>query len=99
MPRSAFAQEGARDGSLSSSTCDLPTSLALRLEERVGHRAADEERVDAAEQVLEHRDLVGDLGAAEHGHVRPLDVAEQLAEELDLLRSIRKPGALLAART
>ena len=61
-----------------------PELAALGLEEGVGHRAADQHLVDATEQVVEHADLVRDLGAADDGHERPLDVAEQLAEELHL---------------
>ena len=57
---------------------------ALRLEEGVGHRAADQHLIDPIEQVVEHADLVGDLGAADDRHERPLDVAQQLAEELHL---------------
>ena len=37
----------------------------LRLQEGVRHRAADEQRVDFAEQVVDDRDLVRHLGAAE----------------------------------
>ncbi len=36
-----------------------------RLEERVGHRATDQQRVDSRDQVLNHFQLVGHLGAAE----------------------------------
>ena len=46
--------------------------MAQRAQEREGHAAADHERVDLADQVLDERDLVRDLGAAEHGHQRPL---------------------------
>jgi len=58
--------------------------LSLGAEERVRHRAADAEGVHAAEEVLDHADLVRDLGAAEHGHERRLGSVEQLREELDL---------------
>ena len=46
--------------------------VALRLEEREAHAAADQQRVDLGQQRLDHRQLVGDLRAAEHHHVRPL---------------------------
>ena len=42
--------------------------------------------VDALEQRVEHLDLVGDLRAAEHRDVRPIDLAEQPRQEIDLLR-------------
>ena len=51
--------------SLSSSTSDLPTGLPMRLEERVRHRAADQQAIDARDQVLDDLDLVRHLGAAE----------------------------------
>ena len=51
-------------------------------------------RVDPLEQRVEHLDLVGDLGAAEHRDVRPVDVAEQPRQEVDLLGH-HEAGALL----
>jgi hypothetical protein len=39
---------------------------ALRLEERVRHRPAHQERLNAAEQVLDHLELVRDFCAAEN---------------------------------
>ena len=64
---------------------------AARLEERVGHRAADQQRVDLGDQVLDHFELVGDLGAAEHGDERALRALEHPAEILDLLAH-QQPG-------
>ena len=61
----------AGDVERSSSTSESPTAWPLRLQERVGHGAADQERVDLVDQVLDHLDLVGDLGAAEDGDERP----------------------------
>ena len=58
---------------------------APRLEEGVGHRAADQQRVDLGDQVLDDLELVGDLGAAEHGDERTLRMLEHPAEILDLL--------------
>ena len=63
----------------------LPDRDLLRLEEGVGHGAADEHGVRLGDQVLEHLDLVGDLGAAEERHERALRRAERLPEVLDLL--------------
>ena len=82
-PRPSCRKERA-SASLSSSTSERPMLAALGLEEGVGHGAADQQLVDALEQVLEHADLVGHLGAADDGDEGALDVAEQLAEELHL---------------
>ena len=67
---------------------------ALRLEERVRHRAADEQRVDLAEQVLDDLDLVRDLRAAEDGDERALGRAERVAEILQFLLH-QQPGRRL----
>ena len=53
---------------------------AERLEERVGHRAADQQAIDAAEHALDHLDLVGDLGAADDRDERTFGIAERHAE-------------------
>ncbi len=50
----------------------------------LGHLAADQHPVGLAAEVLEHPQLVVDLGAAGDEHERPLDLAEQLAELLEL---------------
>ena len=71
----------------------LADRLALRLEERVGHRAADEQPVDAAEQVLDDLDLVRDLGAAEDGDERPLGIAERRGRDSCSSFSISSPAA------
>ena len=57
----------------------------------LGHLAADQHRVGAAAEVLQHAELVLDLGAAGDEHERALDLAEQLAELLEL-RSQQQPG-------
>ena len=44
--------------------------VPLRLQEGVRHAAADDERVDLVQQVLDDADLVADLGAAEDGDER-----------------------------
>ena len=60
--------------------------MAERAQEREGHAAADHQRVDdLADQVLDERHLVGDLGAAQHGHQRPLGRLEDAAECRELL--------------
>ena len=50
----------------------------------LGHLAADEHRVGAAAEVAQHLELVLDLRAAGDQHERPLHLAEQLAELLQL---------------
>jgi hypothetical protein len=57
-----------------------PDRVAQRAQEGEGHAAADEQAVHLADQVLDERDLVRDLGAAEHGHQRPLRRFEDAAE-------------------
>ena len=47
-------------------TSESPTACALREQERERHRAADEHRVAAVEQRVDHAELVADLRAAEH---------------------------------
>ena len=50
----------------------------------LGHLAADQHAVGAAAEVLEHGELVVDLGAAGDEHERALDLAEQPAEVVEL---------------
>ena len=88
-----LAQEGAGRAQLVLLHPALAHLPAARLEEGVGHGAADEEGVDAAEQVLEHADLVGHLGAAHHGQVGAVHRPEQLSEELQLAQH-EEAGAL-----
>ena len=57
-------------------TADL---VALRGQEGVGHPAADQQPVGELHQVADDPQLVGDLGAAEHDHVRPGRVLGELA--------------------
>ena len=78
----AWASIDRASSSLSSSTSDLPDGHAARFEERVGHRAADEQAVDLAQQVLDDFDLVRHLGAAENRDERPLGRLERLAQIL-----------------
>ena len=73
----------------------MPTGWPCGLEERVGHGAADEERVDLAEQVLDDLELVRDLGAAEDRDERPFGALERLAEVVDLGRHQEAGGRLL----
>ena len=57
----------------------------------LGHLAADQHRVGPRAEVLEHADLVLDLGAAGDDHERPRDVAEQATEMLELVEQ-QEPG-------
>ena len=63
----------------------LADLVSLRLQERVGHAAANDERIDLAHQVVNHANLVADLGSAEDRHKRLLRMAERLAEILEFL--------------
>ena len=57
--------------------------MALGAEEGEAHRAADQDLVGDVEEALDQRDLVGDLGAAQHQDERPLRVVahgRQLAD-------------------
>src|SRR6185312_9331175 len=56
----------------------------IRAAQLFGHLAADQNRVRLAAQVTKHAELVLDLGAAGDEHERPLDVAKQLSELLQL---------------
>ena len=69
--------------------------LPLRGEERVRHRAADHQDVDAFEERLDDGDLVADLRTAEHGDVRLVGRAHDLAERRDLLLE-EKPAPAVA---
>ena len=64
----------------------LADLVALRLEEREDHAAADQQLVGLLEQVVDHAELVGDLRAAEHHDVGTLRVDGQAPQHVDLLR-------------
>ena len=72
--------------------------FAHRLEEGVRHRAADEQSVDARDQVFDDLDLVRDLGAAENGDERPLGIADRGAEVAQLLLH-EQPGTRFRHQT
>lgn len=83
-----------RGGGIQHLTCDIdpvrlkqrPADLApLRLEEGEHHPAADEQRVDLREQVLDDVDLAGDLRSADDGEVGAGGVAHGTSEVVDLL--------------
>ena len=62
----------------------LADLVALRRQEGEHHPAADQQGVGLAEQVVDHRELVADLGAAEHDHVGPLRGLGESPQDLDL---------------
>src|SRR5690349_23304352 len=61
---------------------------ADRQEERVRHRAADENLVHLGQQRLNDVDLPGDLGPAEHRDERPLGRSEEHTSELQSRRDL-----------
>ena len=82
---------GVRLGVLGELRCGDDVDRQLdRERERVvlahllGHLAADQHAVGAAAEVLEHGQLVVDLGAAGDEHEGVLDLAEQPAEVVEL---------------
>ena len=60
----------ARAPASSSSHSDVADRVALRAQERKAHRAADDHRVGDLQEAVDHGDLVGHLGAADHRHER-----------------------------
>ena len=69
-PALALARMSRAVGTRSGSTSDLPTGLPSGEQERVGHGAADDQRVDIRHQVAEEIELGRDLGAADDGRDR-----------------------------
>ena len=63
----------------------------VRLAHLLRHLPADQHLVGAAAEVAQHAELVLDLRAARDQHERPLDLAEQPAEHLQLLLE-QEPG-------
>ena len=60
---------------------DLPTGGR---DQRERHRAADQQRVGALDECVQHTELVRHLRAAEDGHVRAVGIGEEPAEDVDL---------------
>ena len=67
---------------------------ATRLQERVRHRAADQERVHLADQLVDDLDLVADFRATEDGEVRLRRAFQQRLEVLQLGRNEKTRAAL-----
>jgi hypothetical protein len=74
--------------------------VSRRLEERKAHRAADQHGVGPVQERLEHADLVRHLGAADHGHERPLRVLEDAGQRrhLALQQPPRRAGQQVGDR-
>ena len=61
-----------------------PDGFTARFQEGVGHAASHENRVDLVQQVVDHGQLVADLGATEDRHQGSRGVFEHALEGLDL---------------
>ena len=83
--RAGFREDLARDGDLVAGSLGRADLEALGGEEGVGHGAADQHRVGDREHVPDEADLVRDLEAAQDDDERPRRVAQQAAEDLELL--------------
>ena len=59
----------------------LADAAALGLGKGIRHAAADDDGVRLVQQVVDDRDLVADLGAAQHRHKGPLGVIQGLAHD------------------
>ncbi len=64
---------------------------ALGLEEGEAHGAADEDGLRMTDEVADEPDLLRDLGAADHGHQRPLGVVRDAGHGLEFLHQ-QEPG-------
>ncbi len=69
-------------------------ALALRVEEGVGHAAADDDGVGFVEEVVDDVDLVGDLGSADDGDEGLVGFGEGLAEVGELLLHEQAGGGM-----
>src|SRR6266550_7355955 len=63
----------------------FPNLLPKCLEERVGHSAADDERIDFIQQVGDDWNLVANLGATQNRNKRLLGMVQCFAEVFKLL--------------
>ena len=68
--------------------------MALHGQEREGHGAADEQRVGDLEEAVDHADLVGHLGPAQHRDEGTAGRLEQALESVDLALE-QPPGRVL----
>ena len=86
-----WASSPRATGMPAASQSESPTALAARGDERVAHRAADEDGVGELEEALDDADLVGHLRAAENRDERALGGAEDPRERRDLALE-QQPG-------
>ena len=89
-----FVERGLGDVDLVGLDQRLAGGLAERVEEGVGHAAADQQRVGLVQQVVDDVDLAGDLGAADDGDEGPVGFGEDLAEEVEFLLHQQAGGGL-----
>ena len=94
LPLARLLEDGAREGELVVLDLRGLEVCAACGEERVGHGAADEERVHLLEERVEHGDLVAHLRAAEDCDVRLLRLRHELPERRDLLLEEEAAAAL-----
>ena len=73
----------------------FPDRNPARLEEGVRHRAADEQGVDARNEILDDLELVGHFRAAEHGDERPVGAIEHASEVLEFRGHEQARGRIL----
>src|ERR1700722_11079970 len=75
----------------------LADRIALRVEKRIGHAAADDQRVDLGDEIAEEVELAGDFGAADDGDQRTLGRLQRLAERFEfcLHRAASEGGQLM----
>ena len=85
MRRGGLGEDLAGDGDLVTGALGRAHLVPLGGQERVGHGAADQHRVGDGEHVPDEADLVRDLESAEDDDERPRRLAEQAAEDLELL--------------
>ncbi len=72
----------------------LADAVALRLQEGERHAAPDDERVDLGDDVAQHVDLGGHLGAADHRHQGFFGLFQRLFEIFNLVLEQKARRAL-----
>ena len=81
---SCFGEDSARGHDEVGLAERLADGFALRRQERVGHAAADDQRVDFRQQIAEEIELGRNLGAADDRRHRPLRRMQGLLQRLEL---------------
>ena len=95
FPRLGLLQKVFREFDLVRFDQRLAYGLALRLEEGIGHAAADDEGVDFAQQILDDADFVAHFCAAENGYEGTLRIFESTAQILEFLFHEQAGGGFL----